>query len=43
MEIQKQPRKLYTTAVVIIPPNEIWVPIQQIRKKNDKSFERWYD
>jgi poly(A) polymerase len=27
---------------VIIPPDEIWEPIQQIRKQNDKAYERWY-
>lgn len=41
--MQTETKKLFTTAVVIIPPNEIWGPIQQIRQKNDKAFGRWCD
>lgn len=33
--------KVFTTAVVIIPPNEIWGPIQDIRKKHDRAVKRW--
>ncbi|MFW9969262.1 MAG: 2'-5' RNA ligase family protein [Candidatus Odinarchaeota archaeon] len=33
--------KLFTSAVVIIPPEEIWNPIQKIRKKYDKQINRW--
>lgn len=33
--------KVYTSATVIIPPEEIWVPIQEIRKKYDRQISRW--
>jgi len=33
--------KIHFTAVVIIPPKEIWGTIQDIRKKYDRNIERW--
>ena len=33
--------KTYKTAVVIIPPLEIWPSIQAIRQKHDRHFRRW--
>ena len=33
--------KVFTSAVVIIPPVEIWTPIQQIRKQYDRHVNRW--
>jgi 2'-5' RNA ligase len=33
--------KVYTSAVVIIPPENKWQPIQQIREKYDRNFNRW--
>ncbi|MBD3198289.1 MAG: 2'-5' RNA ligase family protein [Candidatus Lokiarchaeota archaeon] len=33
--------KTVTSAAVIIPPEEKWEPIQQIRKKHDKKIDRW--
>jgi len=33
--------KVYTTAVVIIPPKAIWEGIQEIRRKHDRQFNRW--
>lgn len=33
--------KVHTSAVVIVPPREIWGPIQAIRRKHDKKLERW--
>src|SRR3989338_5937308 len=30
-----------TTACCIIPPEDIWPQIQQIREQNDKSFGKW--
>jgi len=33
--------KVYTSAVVIIPPQEKWSPIQEIRKKYDRQINRW--
>ena len=33
--------KVNSTAVVIIPPTEIWGPIQDIRKKYDRHIHRW--
>jgi 2'-5' RNA ligase len=33
--------KVYTSAVVIIPPQEKWETIQEIRKKYDRNINRW--
>ncbi|MHA2006591.1 MAG: 2'-5' RNA ligase family protein [Promethearchaeota archaeon] len=33
--------KVYTSAVVIIPPKEKWAPIQEIRKLYDRNIDRW--
>ena len=33
--------KVYSSAVVIIPPKEIWAPIQEIRKIFDRNINRW--
>ena len=33
--------KVYTSAVVIIPPQRYWEPIQAIRKKFDRHIKRW--
>ena len=33
--------KTHQTAVVIIPPRDVWEPIQEIRKAHDKQFRRW--
>ena len=33
--------KVYTSAVVIIPPDELWTPIQNIRRKYDRNIHRW--
>ncbi len=33
--------KVYTSAVVIIPPEEKWAPIQEIREKYDRQINRW--
>ncbi len=35
------PAKSHLTAVVIIPPDELWGPIQGVRKRYDKKFDRW--
>ncbi|MCM8775220.1 MAG: 2'-5' RNA ligase family protein [Candidatus Omnitrophica bacterium] len=34
-------KKTYKSAVVIIPPEECWPPIQAIRGKIDTHFRRW--
>lgn len=33
--------KVYTSAVVIIPPRSKWAPIQEIREKYDRQIDRW--
>jgi 2'-5' RNA ligase len=33
--------KTYTTAVVLIPPPEVWPPIQAIRRQHDRHQVRW--
>jgi RNA 2',3'-cyclic 3'-phosphodiesterase len=35
------PGKTHTTAVVLIPPPEIWTPIQAIRRVHDRHVSRW--
>ncbi|WP_342380657.1 RNA repair domain-containing protein [Myxococcus stipitatus] len=34
-------RLVHQTAVVLIPPESAWPPIQALRKKHDAKFERW--
>ena len=33
--------KVYFSAVVIIPPEDKWQPIQEIREKYDRQIKRW--
>ncbi|MHA1913370.1 MAG: 2'-5' RNA ligase family protein [Promethearchaeota archaeon] len=33
--------KVYTSAVVIIPPQEKWGPLQDIRENYDRNITRW--
>lgn len=33
--------KVFTSAVVIVPPQKKWAPIQEIRKINDRQIDRW--
>ena len=33
--------KTYQTAVVLIPPEDLWEPIQAIRREHDRQFRRW--
>jgi 2'-5' RNA ligase len=33
--------KTHKTAVVIIPPENLWQPIQEIRRQHDRHFRRW--
>ena len=33
--------KVFTSAVVIIPPEEKWAPIQKIRERYDRQINRW--
>ena len=37
----KPAKKVHTSAIVIIPPPSCFPPIQEIRAKYDKSYERW--
>jgi RNA 2',3'-cyclic 3'-phosphodiesterase len=33
--------KTHQSAVVIIPPQEVWEPVQVIRRAHDRQFRRW--
>jgi len=33
--------KTHSTAVVIIPPEDVWEPIQAIRREHDRQVRRW--
>lgn len=35
------PEKTHKTAVVLIPPEEVWGPIQAIRRAHDRQVRRW--
>jgi 2'-5' RNA ligase len=35
------PSKSHHTAVAIIPPQEVWEPIQAIRRVHDRQYQRW--
>jgi 2'-5' RNA ligase len=34
-------RKFYTSAIVLIPPQSLWPPIQEIRRVYDRAYVRW--
>ena len=34
-------QKVFHTALVIIPPSELWLQIQNIRKIHDPAYDRW--
>ena len=34
-------QKTHTTAAVLIPPEDVWGPIQAIRREHDRQFRRW--
>jgi 2'-5' RNA ligase len=34
-------RKTHKTAVVVIPPDDLWPPIQALRREYDRHFRRW--
>jgi len=33
--------KVVTSAVIVMPPNDQWSQIQEIRAKHDKAYDRW--
>jgi 2'-5' RNA ligase len=35
------PTKTHTTAIVLIPPEQLWPPIQEIRRRHDRQIRRW--
>lgn len=35
------PRKTHRAALVVIPPESVWPPIQAIRERHDAQFRRW--
>jgi 2'-5' RNA ligase len=34
-------RKTRKTAVVVVPPHDLWAPIQALRRQYDRNFRRW--
>ena len=34
-------QKTHQSAVVLIPPREVWAPIQAIRREHDRHLRRW--
>ncbi len=34
-------RKTHRTAVVVIPPDDLWAPIQALRRQYDRHYRRW--
>ncbi len=34
-------RKTHKTAVVVVPPDDLWSPIQALRQAYDRNFRRW--
>ncbi len=39
--MQNKGNKTHKTAVVIIPPDGLWLPIQAIRREHDRHIRRW--
>lgn len=39
--LQPANQKTHKTAVVVIPPDNLWAPIQALRKQYDRHFRRW--
>jgi 2'-5' RNA ligase len=35
------PAKTHQTAVAIVPPEDLWGPIQEIRRRHDRQVDRW--
>ena len=33
--------RTYSTAVVLVPPQDVWPEIQAIRQQYDRHFDRW--
>ena len=38
---ERKPPLVHHTAVVLIPPDAVWEPIQALRRKHDSRFNRW--
>jgi RNA 2',3'-cyclic 3'-phosphodiesterase len=39
--LEQQPAKTHKTALVIVPPAQLWPPIQAIRERYDRQVHRW--
>ena len=33
--------KTHTTALALVPPQDVWEPIQEIRRRHDRQVRRW--
>jgi 2'-5' RNA ligase len=41
VQVLREPQKVHRSAVCIVPPEELWAPIQGIRRLHDKHYKRW--
>lgn len=39
--MQTMPSQTHQTAVAVVPPHELWGPVQAIREQYDRQFRRW--
>ena len=35
------PVKTHRSALAVVPPEEVWGPVQEVRRRHDRQFGRW--